>query len=160
MKRIVSLFLAACMFCILFTACGGAGSSNYNIADVASAVEAVAVVQNPTEFTDDDLIYDMSIDLEQVEEYTGHRTLTNGMSGAVLVIKAKSGQAEAMKAQLEAYRDGIVATWENYKDDFPIGYEQTKNGRVVVKGDYLVLAIAGEGVDYADVDAAIEKAFE
>ena len=59
---------------------------------------------------------------------------------------------------LAAYRDGLVAQFETYKDDFPVGYEQNKAGRVVVKGDYVVLALAGADVDYADVDAAIEEA--
>ncbi len=65
-----------------------------------------------------------------------------------------------MKAALEGYRDGLVAQWENYKDEFPVGYEQTKAGRVVVKGDYVVLAIAGEGVDYAEIDTAISDALK
>ena len=47
---------------------------------------------------------------------------------------------------------------ENYQADFPVGYEQTANARIVVKGDYVVYAVAGEGVDYADVDAAIDEA--
>ena len=51
-----------------------------------------------------------------------------------------------------------MAQFETYKDDFPVGYEQNKAGRVVVKGDYVVLALAGADVDYADVDAAIEEA--
>ena len=93
-------------------------------------------------------------------EFAGQQTLTNGKPGTVLVVKAAEGKADTVKTQLEAYRDGIVATWENYKDDFPIGYEQTQNGRVVVKGDYVVLAIAGEGVDYSAVDTAIDEALK
>ena len=126
-----------------------------------SAIEAVAAIDNPTDFTDDDLTLDMSLDMEAaVEEYAGQRTKTNGAPGAVLVVKAKAGQAETVKAALEGYRDGLVAQWENYKDEFPVGYEQTKAGRVVVKGDYVVLAIAGEGVDYAEIDTAISDALK
>ena len=149
MKRFAALVLTLVLCLGLFSACGS--EANYNVADVAG----------PTDFTDDDLTLDMSLDMEAtVEEYAGQRTKTNGAPGAVLVVKAKAGQADTVKAALEGYRDGLVAQWENYKDEFPVGYEQTKNGRVVVKGDYVVLAIAGEGVDYAEIDTAISDALK
>ena len=34
------------------------------------------------------------------------------------------------------------------------------DGRVVAKGDYAVLAIAAAGVDYTEVDAAIDEALK
>lgn len=159
MKRFAAFALTLVLCLGLFFGCGS--EANYNVADVASAIEAVAAIDNPTDFTDDDLTLDMSLDMEAaVEEYAGQRTKTNGAPGAVLVVKAKAGQAETVKAALEGYRDGLVAQWENYKDEFPVGYEQTKAGRVVVKGDYVVLAIAGEGVDYAEIDTAISDALK
>lgn len=160
MKRMLRFLLLACIACFCLTACNSNSTASYNITDVSIALETVAAIENPTAFTQDDLIYDMNIDPEMVEEFTGIRTLTNGKPGAVLVLKAATGQAETLKTQLESYRDGIVATWENYKADFPIGYEQTVNGRVVLKSDYVVLAIAGEGVDYADIDKAIDEAMK
>lgn len=159
MKRFAAFALTLVLCLGLFSGCGS--EANYNVVDVASAIEAVAAIDNPTDFTDDDLTLDMSLDMEAaVEEYAGQRTKTNGAPGAVLVVKAKAGQAETVKAALEGYRDGLVAQWENYKDEFPVGYEQTKAGRVVVKGDYVVLAIAGEGVDYAEIDTAISDALK
>ena len=159
MKRFAAFALTLVLCVGLFSGFGS--EANYNVADVASAIEAVAAIDNPTDFTDDDLTLDMSLDMEAaVEEYAGQRTKTNGAPGAVLVVKAKAGQAETVKAALEGYRDGLVAQWENYKDEFPVGYEQTKAGRVVVKGDYVVLAIAGEGVDYAEIDTAISDALK
>ena len=159
MKRFAALVLTLVLCLGLFSACGS--EANYNVADVAGAIEGVATIDNPTDFTDDDLTLDMSLDMEAtVEEYAGQRTKTNGAPGAVLVVKAKAGQADTVKAALEGYRDGLVAQWDNYKDEFPVGYEQTKNGRVVVKGDYVVLAIAGEGVDYAEIDTAISDALK
>ena len=159
MKRFAAFALTLVLCLGLFSGCGS--EANYNVADVASAIEAVAAIDNPTDFPDDDLTLDMSLDMEAtVEEYAGQRTKTNGAPGAVLVVKAKAGQAETVKAALEGYRDGLVAQWENYKDEFPVGYEQTKAGRVVVKGDDVVLAIAGEGVDYAEIDTAISDALK
>ena len=159
MKRFAAFALTLVLCLGLFSGCGS--EANYNVADVASAIEAVAAIDNPNDFTDDDLTLDMSLDMQTaVEEYAGQRTKTNGAPGAVLVVKAKAGQAETVKAALEGYRAGLVAQWEDYKDEFPVGYEQTKAGRVVVKGDYVVLAIAGEGVDYAEIDTAISDALK
>ena len=125
MKRFAALVLTLVLCLGLFSACGS--EANYNVADVAGAIEGVATIDNPTDFTDDDLTLDMSLDMEAtVEEYAGQRTKTNGAPGAVLVVKAKAGQADTVKAALEGYRDGLVAQWENYKDEFPVGYEQTK----------------------------------
>ena len=159
MKRFFAVLSVLCLCAGLFAACGGS-SASYNVADVASAVESVCNIENPKEIEQDDLIYTMNLAEEDFVEFAGQQTLTNGKPGTVRVVKAAEGKADTVKTQLEAYRDGIVATWENYKDDFPIGYEQTQNGRVVVKGDYVVLAIAGEGVDYSAVDTAIDEALK
>lgn len=162
MKRILSLVLAAVLTVLPLSACGGGSTSanSYNVGDVAKAVGDVCKIENAKEFTEDEMTYDMSLDKSAYEEFSGQRTTTNGMSGAVLVVKASAGNADTVKTALEAYRDGIVAQFENYKADFPIGYEQTKNGRVVAKGDYVVLAIAGEGVEYTEVDKAIDEALK
>lgn len=162
MKRILSLVLLAVLTVLPLAACGGNGTSaaSHNVGDVAKTVGDVCKIENAKEFTEDEMTYDMSLDKSAYEEFAGQRTTTNGMSGAVLVVKAAAGNADTVKTALETYRDGIVAQFENYKADFPVGYEQTKSGRVVAKGDYVVLAIAGEGVDYADVDKAIDEALK
>ena len=93
MKRFAALVLTLVLCLGLFSACGS--EANYNVADVAGAIEGVATIDNPTDFTDDDLTLDMSLDMEAtVEEYAGQRTKTNGAPGAVLVVKAKAGQAD------------------------------------------------------------------
>lgn len=157
MKRIITLALAGCLVCLLFAACSG-GSASYNVSDVASAVSAVCNIQNPKAFDQDTLVYEMGLTAEDIQEFAGERTLTNGQPGTVLVIHTAAGKAPDVQTALENYRDGVLQVNENYKADFPVGYEQTANARIVVKGDYVVYAVAGEGVDYADVDAAIDEA--
>lgn len=159
MKRFFAVLLTVCLTGILFVGCGGSAAS-YNINEVADAVKAVANVENPLAFSEDDLIYDFSMDMENVEEFAGVKTGVANASGTVLVVKAASGKAEDVKAALENYKNGILAVSENYKTDFPEAYEQVSAGRIVVKGDYVVLAIAAAGVDYAAVDSAIESAMK
>lgn len=159
MKRFGAVLLALCMLGGMLAGCG-AGSANYNVADVAAAVETVAKIENPLEISQDDLIYEFSVDMEKVEEFSGQKTGVANTSGTVLVVKAAAGSAEDVKTALENYKNGLISVSENYKSDFPEAYEQVSDGRVVTKGDYVVLAIAAAGVDYADVDAAIDEAMK
>ncbi|MEG1447169.1 MAG: DUF4358 domain-containing protein [Ruthenibacterium sp.] len=158
MKKIFSTLLCLCLFATLTVGCGKSGA-DYDINKVLTDVEAATPIANPLAFNDDDLIYDMSIDKAMVDSYVGNRTGVNGASGAVLVLKTTSGNVDTVKAQLEAYCKSTAAFLANYPE-FAAAQKQAEQGRVVAKGDYLVLAIAGEGTDYAAVDTAITNALK
>ena len=159
MKRFFAICMALCLVVAAMAGCGQ-GSANYNVKDIASSLESTAKIENPIDFTEDDLTYEFNIDMAKVDEFAGQNTRTNGASGTVLVVKAKAGGVEDVKAALEAYRDGRIAVYGTYKDDFPDAYAQVSEGRVVTKGDYAVLAIAAAGVSYDDLDKAVDEAFK
>lgn len=158
MKKTFSILLCFCLFTVLMVGCGKSGA-DYDINKVLSDVEAATPIANPLDFNDDDLIYDMTIDKAMIDSYVGHRTGVNGASGAVLVVKTVDGNVDTVKAQLEAYCKSTAAFLANYPE-FAAAQKQAEQGRVVAKGNYLVLAIAGEGTDYAAVDTAIEGALK
>ncbi|MEF9969017.1 MAG: DUF4358 domain-containing protein [Ruthenibacterium sp.] len=158
MKKMFSVFLCLCCLTALVTACGKSGA-DYDMNKVLADVEAAAPIANPLAFTDDDLVYDMSIDKAMVDSYVGHRTGVNGASGAVLVLKTTDGNVDTVKAQFETYCKNTAAFLANYPE-FAAAQKQAEQGRVVAKGNYLVLAIAGEGTDYAAVDTAIADALK
>ena len=161
MKRSIAFFLAACLFAaLLLTGCGDNNSANINVNDVADAVKAVAKVENPLDITQDDLVYEFGVDLDKVAEFSGQKTGIANTAGLVLVVKANSGSAQEVKDALEAYQNGLVAVSENYRSDFPEAYQQVSDGRVVMKGDCVVLAIAAAGVEYSEVDTAIDEALK
>ena len=54
MKRFFAGLLAVCLVGAAFAGCSGS-SANYNVNDVASAVETVAKIENPLDITEDDL---------------------------------------------------------------------------------------------------------
>ena len=143
MKRFFAGLLAVCLVGAAFAGCSGS-SANYNVNDVASAVETVAKIENPLDITEDDLTYEFGVDMDKVEEFSGQKT----------------GSVDDIKAALENYKNGLVSVSENYQNDFPEAYQQVSDGRVVAKGDYAVLAIAAAGVDYTEVDAAIDEALK
>lgn len=102
-------------------------------------------------------LYDLH---DKVEEFSGQKTGVANTAGTVLVVKASAGSVDDIKAALENYKNGLVSVSENYQNDFPEAYQQVSDGRVVAKGDYAVLAIAAAGVDYTEVDAAIDEALK
>lgn len=162
MKRLIAVFLAVCLFAaLLLTGCGdNNNSANINVNDVADAVKAVAKVENPLEITEDDLVYEFGVDMDKVAEFSGQKTGIANTAGLVLVIKANSGSAQDVKDALETYQNGLVSVSENYRSDFPEAYQQVSDGRVVMKGDCVVLAIAAAGVDYSEIDTAIDEALK
>ena len=159
MKRFFAGLLAVCLVGAAFAGCSGS-SATYNVNDVASAVETVAKIENPLDITEDDLTYEFGVDMDKVEEFSGQKTGVANTAGTVLVVKASAGSVDDIKAALENYKNGLVSVSENYQNDFPEAYQQVSDGRVVAKGDYAVLAIAAAGVDYTEVDAAIDEALK
>lgn len=157
MKKLLAICLSICLLTLCLTACGGGVKAS--VTDIAAAVEAAAGITNPMAIDDDELIYSMAITKENVAEYAGSHTGVSGSSGTVLAVKAVSGKATDVKTELEAFCASNADFLSNYPE-FATAQEQAKNGRVVVKGDVVVLAIAGPDADYAAVDAAIETAMK
>lgn len=159
MKRFFAVLLAVCLVGGALAGCSGS-SANYNVNDVASAVETVAKIENPLDITEDDLTYEFGMDMSKIEEFSGQKTGVANTAGTVLVVKAAAGSADDVKTALESYKNGLVSVSENYQSDFPDAYQQVSDGRVVTKGDCVVLAIAAAGVEYTEIDAAIDEALK
>ena len=162
MKRFFAGLLAVCLVGAAFAGCSGS-SANYNVNDVASAVETVAKIENPLDITEDTVSFPwfpFTIEPDAVATFSGQKTGVANTAGTVLVVKASAGSVDDIKAALENYKNGLVSVSENYQNDFPEAYQQVSDGRVVAKGDYAVLAIAAAGVDYTEVDAAIDEALK
>ena len=132
MKRFFAGLLAVCLVGAAFAGCSGS-SANYNVNDVASAVETVAKIENPLDITEDDLTYEFGVDMDKVEEFSGQKTGVANTAGTVLVVKASAGSVDDIKAALENYKNGLVSVSENYQNDFPEAYQQVSDGRVCCK---------------------------
>ncbi len=154
MKKLFSVLICVFALALAFTACGG---KSLDINTVAESVGKVCSIQNPAAYTDDDLIYDIGLDMEKVDSYVGSRSNITGASACTLVIKAKSGEGENIKTALETYIQKQTSSLDNYAE-FAEALAQAKEARIVASGDVVILAIAGEGVDYSAVDTAISDA--
>ena len=72
MKRFFAGLLAVCLVGAAFAGCSGS-SANYNVNDVASAVETVAKIENPLDITEDTVSFPwfpFTIEPDAVATYT------------------------------------------------------------------------------------------
>lgn len=177
MKKFFSLFLCLLLVAGLMTACAKKGSADssssaadLNMKDVVAAIEEVAPVSMALELSpsiegSEDYMTDLfGLDMSTVEDYYGKTTQVNVRSDVVLMVKAVPGQVDAVKTALENRRSAIAASFEMYLES---EYDKARNGRVVTKGDYVLLVIAGDSTRiadgeadavYAEIDDAIDKA--
>ncbi len=167
MKKIFAIALAAVM-ALSMVACGGGEdtSATYDVAEIASTIEATNPIRMAQPIDDDVMSILVGLTSEEYEAYAGvYCPITPG-ADIILAIQAKEGKIDDVKAALENFKAEKIAANENY-----IGaiFEKCKAARVVVKGNYAVLVIAGddivvedEGVEkaYEPVDAAIDEAFK
>ena len=84
--------------------------------------------------------------------------VTNDQADCALVFAAqvKDGTADAVKAELEAYKESMSST---LYADFADKVAKAQAARIVVKGNVVVMVIAGvNGPDYSAIDTAIAGA--
>lgn len=167
MKKILSVILAGVFSLTALTACGKkAETPSYDVNEVLKTITDAVPVAMAGDLTEEELTVMAGINMEDVASFAGQYCMANVSADTVLVIEAKEGKVDTIKTAVEAYKENVVKSFELY---LPAQYEKAKAGRVVVKGNYVVLAILGdpiqiedEGIDkaYEPVDAAIDEAFK
>ena len=162
MKKLISAILAAAM-AVSLAACGGSSkpaAKEYNLDDVVSTIESSNAVSNPREIDDFAIENEFLLDKENVVAYKGIMSNDQGNSALIMVVQAASGKAADVKTALETYKQNQVAYYGNYAE-FAEGQALIQDGRVVDKGDYVVIVFANtEGASYSDIDSAISKALD
>lgn len=123
---------------------------------IVSAIESVNEVPNPRALDDFALENEIGLTMDNVLGFKGDVTNDQADCALVLAIQAKSGCADAVKTELEAYKESASS---NLYAEFADKVAKAQDARIVVNGDYVVIVIAAiNGPDYADIDAAIESA--
>ena len=171
MKKFMAIALSALMAMSVFTACGGDEGEKqpeapaYDVAKVLETIETAAPVSNSTAVNEEYMDF-IGIDAEMYDAYAGsYCPMTPGVD-IILVVQAKEDKVADVETALTNRRDEIYNANENYPGPLT---DKAQAGRIVVKGNYVVLAIAGndevveaEGAEkaYEVVDAAIDEAFK
>ncbi len=123
---------------------------------IISAIEAVNVVPNSIPLEEFALENDLGLTMDNILGWAGDVTNNQADCALVLAVQAKSGMADAVKTELEAYKEAISS---NLYAEFADKVAKAQDSRIVVSGDYVVMVIAGvDGPDYSEIDSAIESA--
>ncbi len=186
MNKTIALCVTAALSACIFAACGGSASSTpasstpapsqaaqssssaassvaqqaseKNLADILSAIEAVNPIDNPRDLDDFALENDYGMTMDNIQEFAGRMSNTQGNSGTILVVKAAAGKAADVKKELSTYQQNQVTYWGNYAE-FADAQTNAKEGRIVEKGDYVALVFAGTSeADYSAIDKVLDEA--
>lgn len=185
MKKLISL-LAVCGLCaVMLSACGGSGSSSAAASEPSStatseatseaasqggetafdasvldaavaAIEEVNPVSNPRVIDDFSLEHEMGLTPANIVAFKGDVTNDQADCSLVFVAYVQDGTADAVVAELEAYRQSMTG---NLYAEFADKVAKAEDARIVSKGNYVAMVISGiTGPDYTAIDAAIDAA--
>ena len=164
LKRIFSAALAAILL-LAVTACGAPkepaapalkeGVTLKQVIDQVYENYPVAMAAEMDESVVTDLL---GLSTADVEDYAGYITMVMVSSDNLIGIKAKEGKVETVQKALEARKEMVVQSFEQY---LPTELDKAKAGKVVTLGDYVFLIIVSNAdMDEEDVTAGITKAEE
>ena len=122
-----------------------------------AAIEAVNPIANPRALDDFSVENELMLTMDNLVGYKGDVTNDQADCGLVFVAQAKDGQVDAVKAELEAYKESLSANdlYAEFADKIALA----KDARIVTNGNYVAIVIAGiANPDYAPIDTALETA--
>ncbi|MBE6894687.1 MAG: DUF4358 domain-containing protein [Ruminococcaceae bacterium] len=167
MKKVLSVIMAGVLSLGLLTACGGGEETpSYDVNEVLNTITTAVPITMPGELPESEVEMILGLTSEDYVSYAGQICMAMVSADRVVVVEAAEGKIDVVTQALENYKQSAIAQFELY---LPDQYEKAKAGRVVVKGNYAVLVIAGDnevianqGVEeaYKAVDAAIDEAFK
>lgn len=92
----------------------------------------------------------IGVDMANVESFIAEMPMMSAHVDTFIGIKAKEGKADAVEADLNAYRDNVV----NNSMQYPMNEEKVKASEVVRKGDYVFFVMLGQIPDETITDTA------
>lgn len=186
MKKLISALAAAVLFATLLAGCSSGASSSasasseaasstaseaastdassteeeatasVDLGAIVTAIEAVNEVPNARAIDDFSMENEMNLTPDNIVAFQGDVTNDQADCALVFAAQVKDGTADAVKAELEAYKESMSST---LYADFADKVAKAQDARIVVKGNVVVMVIAGvNGPDYSAIDTAIDGA--
>lgn len=133
-----------------------AEANTANLDAAVSALEEVNPIANPRALDDFSVENELMLTMDNLAGYKGDVTNDQADCALVFAAQVKDGTADAVKAELEAYKESMSST---LYADFADKVAKAQDARIVVKGNVVVMVIAGvNGPDYSAIDTAIDGA--
>lgn len=134
-----------------------ADAANTALLDAAvAAIEVVNPVANPRAIDEFALENEMNLTADNIIAFKGDVTNDQADCALVFVAQVKDGTADAVVAELNAYRDTMTG---NLYAEFADKVAKATDARILSKGNYVVMVISGiNGPDYSAIDEVIDTA--
>ncbi|MHC1749736.1 MAG: DUF4358 domain-containing protein [Cellulosilyticaceae bacterium] len=151
-KILISILLTAITFvpltgCTNHTATSSiALKTGVTLQSIVDDIEIAIPLQMPAPLDETTLNDLFHIDPTSIEEYAGKFSMTMTSSDNVVAVKAKPGKVDEVKAALEKRKEDLITSFSQYLVD--------QLGKVIQKGDYIFLIIAGDAEKGLDKEMA------
>lgn len=131
-------------------------TASVDLSAIVTAIEAVNEVPNARAIDDFSMENEMNLTPDNIVAFQGDVTNDQADCALVFAAQVKDGTADAVKAELEAYKESMSST---LYADFADKVAKAQDARIVVKDNVVVMVIAGvNGPDYSAIDTAIDGA--
>ena len=165
MKKMLKIALVVATAVVMVTGCGGKDDRAQDsktakeivLSDVVTKIKAVNPVADERVIDDFAVENEMGLSLDDIAEYEGVVTNSQNDCALIFVAKANDGKTRELKQALSEYLDSLTSN--DLYVEFADKIEKTKEAKVMIYNDYVVLVIAGLNTDYRTVTAAINEAF-
>ena len=111
------------------------------IQDVIMELEENLGITMPEKLDQQSLQEVFGLNPDDIEEYYGEYSAVNTSADHIIGVKVKDGKVDAVKSALESHKQEIIDNFEEY---LPDQYDKAQAGKIIQKGNYLFLVIAGD----------------
>ncbi len=152
MKKIMMLMTLAL---VLLAGCTPSAQNGYTKEDVDAVVAAIKEAYGedygPSAAIPSEMLKEVyGIDMDNVEYFVAEGPEFSLSTDMLIVLLAKEGKVDALKADLEAYHDYLV----NESFQYPMNMAKVQASQVVVEGNMLFLVVLGKYDDRSDISEA------
>ena len=111
------------------------------IQDVIMELEENLGITMPEKLDQQSLQEVFGLNPDDIEEYYGEYSAVNTSADHIIGVKVKDGKVDEVKSALESHKQEIIDNFEEY---LPDQYDKAQAGKIIQKGNYLFLVIAGD----------------
>ena len=164
MKRFIALTLALLTMGLLLVSCGNNGDETESSTDVSKDISLNGAIQAVIDAYGEDYIPSMNIEeaqlteiygisMDNVEKFYAQAPMISTHVDTFMAFQAKEGKTDALKAEVEAYRDKLINESLNY----PMNLPKLEASQVVVYDDYVFFILLGK---YNDEELSDDELLE
>lgn len=111
------------------------------IQDIVMDIGEALGITMPNKLDETSLKDVFGLDPADIEEYYGEYSAVNTSADHIIGVKVKDGKVDKVRKALESRKEEVLKNFEEY---LPDQYDKAQAGKIIEKGNYLFLVIAGD----------------